>query len=122
MNLQLAIAGVLAVLLGVTHSWIGERLIVQPVLAAEDFPKLRGSRRGMAKIVRFAWHLTSVYFVAMGTLLLYYSRNPKDATVLTVVAVTYFISAVVTLGASRGRHYAWPIFTIIGVIAWISRN
>jgi RsiW-degrading membrane proteinase PrsW (M82 family) len=76
----------------------------------------------MRKIVRFAWHLTSVYFVAMGALLFYYSRNPKDATVLTMIALTCFISAVVTFGASRGRHFAWPVFTIVGLIAWLSRN
>ena len=122
MSLPLAIAGILAALLGISHSWIGERLIVQPVLAVEDLPKLRGSRRGMAKIVRFAWHLTSVYFVAMGTILFHYSRNPKDAAVMALIAATYFVSAVVTFGASRGRHYAWPVFLIIGSVAWLYRN
>ena len=122
MNTQLTIAAALAALLGVTHSWMGERLIIQPVLASEDLPKLRGSRRGMQKIVRFAWHLTSLYFVAMAAILFHYSSNTRDTAVLQVIAVTYFISAVVTFAASRGRHYAWPIFLIIGSLTWFSRN
>ena len=118
MNPQLAIAAALAFLLGITHSWIGERLIIQPVLATPDLPKLRGSRAGMRKILRFAWHLTSVFFVAMAAIMLHYSRATKDISVLHIIAVTYFISAIVTFAASRGRHYTWPIFLLIGSLTW----
>jgi hypothetical protein len=116
MNPQLAIAAVLAASLAVTHSWLGERWIIQPVLAIEDMPKLLGSRRGMKKILRFAWHLTSVFFMAMAAVLLHYSVVGKDRPVLFIIAVTYLLSAVMTLAVSRGRHYAWVIFLIVGVL------
>ena len=86
MNLQLAIAALLSTTLAVSHSWLGERLILQPILGVQDLPKLRGSRRGMQKIVRFAWHLTSVYFLAVGVILFYFSRATRDVTVIEIIS------------------------------------
>ena len=120
MNVQLAIAALLSAILAVSHSWLGERLILQPILGVQDLPKLSGSRRGMQKIVRFAWHLTSLYFVAMAAILFYYSRGTVDATVVRVIAVTNFLSAILTAAVSRGRHYAWVVFLAIGILSWLS--
>jgi ABC-type transport system involved in cytochrome c biogenesis permease component len=122
MNPQLAIAGVLAALLAVTHSWLGERWIIQPVLAIENMPPLFGSRRGMKKILRFAWHLTSVFVMGMAAVLLHYSQAAKDVAVLTILAGTYFISAIMTVVVSRGRHYAWIVFLTIGLLTWFART
>lgn len=118
MNPPLAIAAALAFSLAIGHSWLGERLILQPVLAMENLPKLRGSRRGMQKIVRFAWHLTSVFFIAMAAILFYFSRATKDVPVIEIISATYFLSALITLVVSRGRHYAWVVFLAIGLLTW----
>jgi hypothetical protein len=120
MNPQLAIAALLSATLAVGHSWLGERLILQPILGLDDLPKLRGSRRGMQKIVRFAWHLTSLYFLAIAAILFYYSRGTSDPTVIRVIAITSFISSIVTAAVSRGRHYAWVVFLAIGILSWLS--
>jgi hypothetical protein len=122
MNFQLAIAAVFAAALAVTHSWLGEKWIIQPVLAIEDMPKLFGSRRGMKKILRFAWHLTSVFFLGMAAVMLHYSVVGKDRAVLFIIAVTYLLSAVMTLVVSRGRHYAWIVFLTIGLLTWFART
>ena len=119
MNPLLATAAFLAASLAVTHSWLGEKWIIQPVLAMENMPALFGSRRGMKKILRFAWHLTSVLFLCMGAVLLHYSVGEPDKRVLFIITVTYLISAVMTLIVSRGRHYAWVVFLIIGVLTWL---
>jgi len=117
-NLQLSIAALLSATLAISHSWLGERLIVQPVLAMEDLPKLSGSRRGMRKIVRFAWHITSVFFVAMAAILLYFSRVSPDVAVIKIISVTYLLSAVITIVVSRGRHYAWVVFLAVALLTW----
>ena len=118
MNLQLAIVALLSATLAVSHSWLGERLILQPILGVDDLPKLSGSRPGMQKIVRFAWHLTSLYFVMVGAILFYFSRATRDVTVIEIISVTNFISALITLLVSRGRHYAWVVFLAIGLLTW----
>jgi hypothetical protein len=120
MNLQLAIAALLSATLAVGHSWLGERLILQPILGLDDLPKLSGSRHGMRKIVRFAWHITSVYFVAVAAILFYFSRTAADPTVIKIVSITNIISAVITIVVSRGRHYAWVVFLAIGILSWLS--
>jgi hypothetical protein len=122
MNPQLATAAVLAASLAVTHSWLGEKWIIQPVLAREDIPTLFGSRRGMKKILRFAWHLTSVFFVGMAAMLLHYSVVGSDRPVLFIITVTYLLSAIMTLVVSRGRHYAWIVFLTIGLLTWFART
>jgi hypothetical protein len=119
-KLQLAIAALLSATLAFAHSWLGERLILQPILGLQDLPRLRGSRRGMQKIVRFAWHLTSLYFLAIAAILFYYSRGTIDATVIRVIAITNFLSAILTAAVSRGRHYAWIVFLAIGILSWLS--
>jgi hypothetical protein len=118
MNLQLSIAALLSATLAVSHSWLGERLILQPILGLEDLPKLSGSRRGMRKIVRFAWHLTSVYFLAVAAILFYFSRVAGDAAVIKIISVTNLLSAVITFSISRGRHYAWVVFFVVGLLTW----
>ena len=120
MNLQLAIAALLSATLAVGHSWLGERLILQPILGLDDLPKLSGSRRGMRKIVRFAWHITSVYFVAVAAILFYFSRTAAEPAVIKIISVTNIICAVVTVAVSRGRHYAWVVFLAIGILSWLS--
>jgi hypothetical protein len=120
MNLFLAIAALLSATLAFSHSWLGERMILQPVLSMEDLPKLRGSRRGMEKIVRFAWHLTSVYFLAIAAILFYLSRTAADPSIIKIIIVTNIVSAVITFSISRGRHYAWIVFLAIGILSWLS--
>ena len=39
-------------------------------------------------------------------------------SVALVVAVTFFGSALFTLTVSRGRHFAWPVMTFIGGVAY----
>jgi hypothetical protein len=118
MNAQLSIAALLSATLAVSHSWLGERLILQPILGVQDLPKLSGSHRGMKKIVRFAWHITSVFFVAMAVILFYFSRVAGDQAVIRIISITYLLSAVITIVVSRGRHYAWVVFLAVGLLTW----
>jgi len=39
------------------------------------------------------------------------------ASVAGILAVVFLIHAGVTLFTSRGRHFAWPLFLIVGLIA-----
>jgi hypothetical protein len=122
MNPLLAIAALLALSTAIAHSWLGERWIIRPVLAIPDLPKLLGSRRGMKKVLRFAWHVTSLFWAGMAAILFHYSRAAKDETVLQIVTVIYILSAVITAAVSRGRHYAWVVFTAIAGLTWFARN
>jgi hypothetical protein len=51
------IAAGLAVLLGVAHSYLGERYILVRLFKRSDLPKLFGGQEFTRHTLRFAWHL-----------------------------------------------------------------
>ena len=62
-------AGGLCVLIGITHSYLGESRILMPMYAQYKLPVLRGSDRATKNVLRFAWHLTSVAWAGIGGVL-----------------------------------------------------
>jgi hypothetical protein len=114
-------AGGLCVLIGLAHSYLGEAKILMPMYAQYKLPVLRGSDRATKNVMRFAWHLTSVAWWGLGAILFVIASpapNPL-ACILRVISITFAIHAIVTAASSRGRHYAWIVFTAIAVLAWM---
>ncbi len=66
MNVPLLVAALLAVLVGIAHSLLGERNILEPVLKLRDLPAIQGSRDYMEWTLRAAWHLTSGFYFRAG--------------------------------------------------------
>ena len=114
MSAILVIAALLTLGIGIVHSWLGERRIVMPILAgAEAIPTLR---HPMARrVVRFAWHLTTLAWIGFAAILLglAFPAIPADRLALTVIAAAMLISGLVTLTTSRGKHIAWPFFLAV---------
>jgi hypothetical protein len=112
------VAAALCVFLAVAHSYLGERYILIRLFRRTDIPKLFGGTEFTTRTLRFAWHLTSVAWLGAAALFFQLAQGPISSTsVATVLAVIFLISAGVTLFASRGRHFAWPLFLVIGIIA-----
>ena len=112
------LAAVLALALGIAHSFLGEKYILIRLFRRDDLPKLFGSTEFTVRTLRFAWHLTSIAWCAAAALLFLLARGPaSSATVSGVLAAMFLASGGVTLIASRGRHLAWPVFLIIGFVA-----
>lgn len=124
MDTLLLIAAALAVLLGVGHSYLGERYVLMRLFRRVELPKLFGSDIFTRRVLRFAWHLTSVAWWGFAAILvLLATGDPADlrAHVLLVLAVTFGIHAAITAGFSRGRHLAWIPFLAITLICWMAR-
>ena len=114
MQLPYFIAAGLCFALGVAHSVLGERYILIRLFRRGNLPKLFGGTEFTARTLRFAWHLTSVAWWGAAVLFWYMARNRLS---LASAAGVFLVSAAVTLFASRGRHFAWPVFLAIGLIA-----
>lgn len=106
-------AAVVAALLVLAHSYLGERYILIRLFRRDDLPKLFGGTRFTKDTLRFAWHITSVAWLGLGALLAIPSAPPHR-----VVAVTFAASGLVALVASRGRHLSWVAFFAIAALAW----
>lgn len=120
MSLPLSTAALLAVGIGVAHSWLGERYILVRLFRRGDLPPLFGSDRFTRRTLRFAWHLTTVAWWGFAAILCVVSGafgelDLRRATLLAV-AGTFAVHAVVTLAASRGRHLAWIVFAAIAAL------
>ncbi len=104
------IATACLVTLAILHSYLGERRLLGPLLASPDFPKLPLGAKFSKATLRFAWHLTSLAWLAFAYLLATGGCAPWP------VAILLAVSGIVTHVATRGRHAAWAVF-MLGAVA-----
>lgn len=114
----LAVAALLIVLLALAHSILGERFILRRLFRRENLPKLFGSDDFTKRTLRFAWHLTTVVWWGVALLLFTLGTGSIRGSFL-VLSGTAFVSALVALIGSRGRHPAWLVLLIVGTCIWI---
>ncbi|HVJ06425.1 MAG TPA: hypothetical protein VM578_12190 [Candidatus Saccharimonadales bacterium] len=124
MNVPLLVAALLAILVGIAHSLLGERNILEPLLRLQDLPAIRGNRDYMGWTLRAAWHLTSVFIFGMAALLAKTSVAApfRDSATVRLISLTFFSAGFITLAITRGRHFAWIMFFLIATLAWIGSN
>ena len=110
----LVAAAALLGLLGVAHSYLGERYILVRLFRRNDLPRLFGSDRFTKDTLRFAWHLTTVAWFGLAAVLveLAVPGPPHRAMLLRTIGATFGLSAVVSVVGSRGRHLSWVVFTV----------
>jgi hypothetical protein len=122
MNLFFVAAALLALAIGLAHSWLGERYILTRLFRRQDLPHLFGSDDFTKRTLRFAWHLTTVAWFGAAALLLIlaaYPLEPPARLLSRALAATFLISSLVALGGSRGRHLSWVVFLLIAVLVWM---
>ncbi len=95
-------------LLGVAHSILGESGIIKPLLAAEW--TIETPRWATERILRFAWHLTSITWLAIAAAVI-------GADLLIALGLMSLVSAAIIFVMLRG-HLAWPIFLLAGLAAF----
>lgn len=116
---SLLLAAALTVVVGVLHSWLGERLLIGPLLAAptSDGPLARGLLR---RVLRNAWHITSFAWAGMGLVLAslaFAPLDPQGRRVAVIIGALFVGHALFVFATSRGRHVGWPFFLAIGALA-----
>ena len=117
-SLNLAIGLILAI--GVAHSYLGEKYILMR-LFRQPLPKLFGDDRFTRQTLRFVWHLlTLAWFGLAAIVALIRLDMPSSPNLLLAVAVTFGVTAVTALLASRGRHLSWLVFGAISVLCYLS--
>lgn len=122
MSALLLTGAVLAFAVGLAHSYLGERYLLIRLFRRQDLPRLFGSDRFTRRTLRFAWHLTTLAWWGFGAQMALAAPDPAAVPdrVLHAIAWTFAASALVTGGASRGRHLAWIVFLAIAACAWLA--
>lgn len=117
MTSTLYIAAALTIAIGIAHSWLGERLILARLFRRGNLPKLLGGEDFTRNTLRFAWHITTIAWWGFAAILILMAGGPPAPQALgLVIGVTFLVHSAITLVASRGRHFAWPVFLAIGVL------
>jgi hypothetical protein len=120
---MLAIATVLLLIMGIAHSYLGERYILIRLSKRENLPKVLGSVAFTVGTLRFVWHLTTVAWGALALLVFSagYGAVAKDQ-VLTIIGFASLGSAAFPLYFTRGKHLSWVVFIVVGVLVLASRS
>ena len=69
-NDLLLVAAVIVAVAGFVHSYLGERLVFPRLFALADLPLLRRDRIYTENVLRYAWHVTSLAWWAVGAILI----------------------------------------------------
>ncbi len=122
MNACLITGAILAVLISIAHSYLGERFILTRLFRRTELPHLFGSDLFTRQTLRFVWHLASLAWIGLAAVLVSFTFEDSLRTrslALQSVSLTFGLHAVVTMIATRGRHLAWIVYLAIGLAAWL---
>lgn len=121
-ELALMSAAALLFLIGVAHSYLGERWLIGPLLAPDDRRGLLEKSEFARQVLRFAWHLTTLAvwgYAALLVALVVRAGVDPTATVSMIVSGVCVLSAVYIFVSAGGRHLAWPVFAIAGCLCLV---
>ncbi|NQV14138.1 hypothetical protein HQ531_01675 [bacterium] len=115
---MLIIAALLCFAIGVAHSYLGERYILERLLRKTQIPHLFGSDLFTKRTLRFAWHLTTIAWWGLGYLVWAASQEEPNLRliILWTVGLVFFTSGAIALVASRGKHLSWVVFWAIAAL------
>jgi hypothetical protein len=118
--IMLYAAASFAVICAVVHSVLGERRLIGPILAEIPLGPAVLKSRLARKILRLAWHVTSIGWIAQAAVFIILAVVPTDAQsrpIAVTIGVSFLLMAAISIAMSRGRHVGWPILAAVGLAA-----
>ncbi|KXI27453.1 hypothetical protein [Paraglaciecola hydrolytica] len=117
---MLLVGAILLVIIGVIHSYLGEKYILIRLFKRDNLPKLLGGDWFTKRVLRFAWHITTLAWWGFAAILYVLSVPSVDvqAEILYIIAGVFALSGTVSLLFSRGKHLSWLCFFTIAVISY----
>jgi hypothetical protein len=125
-NVFLLIAALVLFYIGIMHSvlaeWKGERRLVRRITGLTLFDSDEAKDLLAKRIVRLAWHLTSLLWCGCAAVLAYIAFVEALEPIIAVVrilAVVFLLHSALSLAIARGRHPSWLGFLIVSVFAYL---
>jgi hypothetical protein len=119
-NLFLLGAAVLLAYVGIMHTvlaeWRGERRLVRRILDLHLFEDDREKDLLAKRIIRLAWHLTSVVWCGLAVVVAYLAfAGPSDASVAVsrILAGVFILHSLLSLILVRGKHPSCYVFFLV---------
>jgi hypothetical protein len=127
-NNYLAAAAVLAFVVGLVHSWLGERLIFRRMRTGTIIPTNGGTviGEGHVRIIWASWHVVTLLGWLVAATLLWVSASPEllhsMRFVLLGIASIMLASAVLVLVATKARHPGWVGLLGVAALVWLGQG
>lgn len=118
---MLFVAATLLFLVGLMHSLLGEKNLIRPLLAREDFPVVLGSRRNARLTLWFGWHALTLFWWAQAFVLMKMAVDVETAARTTLISLSLACATLglVALLVSRGKHVSWVfLLPLAAILAW----
>ena len=117
---MLILAATLAIFIGVVHSYLGERYILNRLFTRNNLPRLFGSDWFTKRVLRFAWHLTTVAWWGFAAILYIISvaNGNIQKQILIVISGVFLVNGLLSSTFTKGKHVSWIIFWSISVISF----
>src|SRR5690348_2614365 len=106
-DVAVEIAGVLAILVAVTHGVLGETRVFARAQIEPPWAK---------RMVYAVWQCSTVAWIGGGILLCavpLMSSDPARRWIIAVLVAVYASAAIGNAWASRGRHFGWMILSVV---------
>ena len=122
MNVFLLIAAAVLFFVGILHSvvaeWAGERRLVWRITRLTLFDSSDAKDLLARRIVRLAWHLTSLVWCGCGVVLAYIASESIIA-IVRILSVVFLLHSALSLAIARGRHPSWLGFLIVSAFSFL---
>jgi hypothetical protein len=123
-ELLLTLSAVVMILTALAHSIVGERKLIRPILdlrhirpildlGGEEKPNVLRRRRAR-KILRFAWHFTSLFMVLTAALVIW---PDVPLALIALTGLLWLAAGIFDAIYTRGKHIGWPLLTAAGALA-----
>ena len=126
MNIFLLIAAAVLAAIGIMHTvvaeWKGERRLVWRIQQLTLFDSDDAKDLLAKRIVRLAWHATSLVWCGCAVVLAYVAFVEATGPIIAVVRIlsaVFLLHSVLSLAIARGRHASWLGFLIVGVSSFL---
>jgi len=117
---MLLIGAISLLIIGVIHSYMGEKYLLIRLFRRDDLPKLLGSDWFTKRVLRFAWHLTTLAWWGFAAILYVLSTPSVNVQneILIIISVVFSLSGIFSLLFSRGQHLSWLFFFTIAATSY----
>lgn len=117
------VTAALAAFGGLSHAYLGERMILIPLRREAQLPATAlGGPGTTMSMLRFVWHFFTVVMVSLAVVFMALGTGivgGGDWAVVRVLAGYFAIFGVLVLVQSRGRHFAWLLALATAAAAWL---
>ena len=125
MNTFFLLAGILAIIVGLIHSVLGEVLIFKKLRNGSLIPT-KGKpllRERNVRILWASWHIGTIFGWALGAILLElsFSANslPANSFLVGFIANSMLASSLLVLIATKAKHPGWVGLLGVAALCWM---